>query len=535
MDDGTVTITEKMLTSSVSASGKSSSASQLAAQWAEARSVYPIYIALSKQFDLGLPFSSDKRALPERPGPDVFGRVRRWLDDMDQQVQTHQLRKLLQSTTLNASAESLRALILRHLRKPNKTLFDRDKIDFLLVQYFALCAPAKIYHKRIELADVAQVLRPVLGEVDPTPLEWCEPLERMIETLRTFRSLRDILRTNFIAEGRQLKESAGGMFYDPAALLAFIRFNFLLRRTFIELMHADLIAIRTALGQLEQAGIHTMDCRRTGLSAREPTAKLTQLVLEWKQPFQKEYTENSVSEAFERLLALRSDVEQALHGIHPEAGTQASGERPPDPSAVRAAQSAASAIPAKLPVVPPRTVQAAPKAATPRAASFAAKTNAAPASRAAGVPRPSDAPPARKAPSPPPTLDFETCMEKIWEQLIAEPPARGRSMTTVAIGTTRILMSSWEVASFVSEGGPYSEDLRRAVVARALLMAASDSSKASGNSMYVEEALAVARTEISHLQARVEHAKRAKDTEAGVNLGISTKRLLSMMDEAEKV
>jgi len=42
-----------------------------------------------------------------------------------------------------------------------------------------------------------------------------------------------------------VKESAGGMFYDPAALLTFVRFNFLLRRTFIELMHADLIAIRS--------------------------------------------------------------------------------------------------------------------------------------------------------------------------------------------------------------------------------------------------------------------------------------------------
>jgi len=40
-----------------------------------------------------------------------------------------------------------------------------------------------------------------------------------------------------------VKETAGGMFYDPAALVAFIRFNFLLRRArLIELMHADLIA-----------------------------------------------------------------------------------------------------------------------------------------------------------------------------------------------------------------------------------------------------------------------------------------------------
>ena len=75
----------------------------------------------------------------------------------------------------------LRGLILRHLRKPTKTNSDRSKIDFLLVQYFALCAPAKIYHKQIELADVAHVMgiqsdlaavcSITLGTNDVTPME----------------------------------------------------------------------------------------------------------------------------------------------------------------------------------------------------------------------------------------------------------------------------------------------------------------------------------------------------------------------------
>jgi len=37
-------------------------------------------------------------------------------------------------------------------------------------------------------------MKGVLGEVDTTPLEWCEPLEKMIESLRGFRSLRDLLK-----------------------------------------------------------------------------------------------------------------------------------------------------------------------------------------------------------------------------------------------------------------------------------------------------------------------------------------------------
>src|ERR1700676_3554774 len=227
-------------------------------RWAEAVSVSPIYLSLAKQLGISIPFT--QRKLPETADSELFSQVESWLDDMDQRVLVYQLRHLLQMTTMNASESSLKSLIERHLRKPTKTHFDRDKIDFLLVQYFALCAPAKIYHKRIEHSDVAEVMRPILGEVAPAKLVWCEPLEAMIEGLHGFRSLREILKTNFIEQGRRVKESAGGMFYDASALLAFIRFNFLLRRTLIELMHADLIAIRSGLLQLEAAGAPTIDC-----------------------------------------------------------------------------------------------------------------------------------------------------------------------------------------------------------------------------------------------------------------------------------
>jgi hypothetical protein len=132
-------------------------------------------------------------------------------------------------------------------------------------------------------------------------------------------------------------------------------------------------------------------------------------------------------------------------------------------------------------------------------------------------------------------LDFESGMEHIWEQLIATPPSRGRSMTTVKIGGARILLSSWEVTAFVSEDGPSAEDLRRAVVARVLVTAAVETAKETGNATPLEKAMNMARVEVTRLQERVDVAKQAKDTEAAVNLGISTKRLLSALDEAEKL
>ena len=466
-------------------------------QWSEARSVFPIYLALAKQLGIHIPFS--ERNLPATPELELFSQVQAWLDSMDQRVIVYQLRHLLQMTTMNASESSLKSLIERHLRKPTKTHFDRDKIDFLLVQYFALCAPAKIYHKRIEHSDVAEVMRPILGEVAPAKLVWCEPLEAMIEALHGFRSLREILKTNFIEQGRRVKESAGGMFYDASALLAFIRFNFLLRRTLIELMHADLIAIRGVLSQLEAADVRIMDCHNTGLSAAEPISKVRKLADEWKQPFQKEYTERSVSQAFEKLLGLRADVEAALEKM---------AARISDRLVLESSNGAAVET---QKITPREAVPAPPSRFQDRSQETAQKGQAAP------------------------TLDFESCMEQIWEQLIATPPLRGRTMTTVKIAGTRILLSSWEVAAFVSETGVSAEDLRRAVAARAMVSTAMTNAKDKGHTFALDKALAVGRVEASRLQDRVDIAKQAKDTEAAVNLGISTKRLLSALDEAEKL
>ena len=472
-------------------------------QWAETVSVFPIYLALAKQLGIAIPFL--QRKLPETPDPELSSQVLNWLDSMDQRVIVYQLRHLLQMTTMNASESSLKSLIERHLRKSTKTTFDRDKIDFLLVQYFALCAPAKIYHKRIEPPDVAEVMKPILGDVAPTTLTWCEPLEAMIQSLHSFRSLREVLKTNFIEQGRRVKEAAGGMFYNSSALLAFIRFNFILRRTLIELMHADLIATRAGIAKLESSDVRVIDCRNTGLSAAEPLSKVKKLADEWKQPFQKEYTERSVNQAFEKLLGLRADVEIALEKstgkisdrlvIDSAKGFSFESQKKTDPE------------PGPLSAGRPKDI----------AADASQKTEAAPKNQ------------------PPPALDFEACMEKIWEQLIATPPLHGRSMSTVKLGDTRILLSSWEVAAFVSETGVAAEDLRRAVAARAMVSTATTNAKEKGHTFALDKALAVGRVEASRLQDRVDIAKQAKDTEAAVNLGISAKRLLSALDEAEKL
>jgi hypothetical protein len=468
---------------------------------------------------------------PERPTRDIFDRDLQWLDSIDGKVRAFQIRQL-PSETLNSSEEALRAFIQRQLKKPDKTTVDRDKIDLLLVQYFALCAPVELYREAIKLEDVALVLQPVLTEADATPLEWCEPLEKILETLDHCHSLRDMMEHGLLEQGRLVKDSAGAMFYDPAALVAFCRFNFSLRRAFIRMLHADWTAVQQAVEALDASGVKSVDCRRAGFSAAETTTQLRTWCENWRQPFHKDYTESSVSHAFEQLLALRADLEEALGHARPEtlSAVSSTQRRRPEPRAAESIQTPVEQVapPAAAVQVTPPT----PKKSEAQADSPASSAQTSAKSQTANKPAKSAADSPAK---PTAAAETEKCLEAIWEQLIAAPPSRGRSMSTVVLGDTKVLLSSWEVAAFVAEGGQEAEDLRRAVVARALLAVAGDQRKRSGDESALASALVHARSEVSYFQGRVEQAKRAKNTEAAVNLGISTKRLLSFIEEAEKL
>ncbi|MGB6234534.1 MAG: hypothetical protein WBF46_13760, partial [Candidatus Acidiferrales bacterium] len=293
----------------------SQKAAAIAEAWAEARLVYPLYFYLATHFNLAIPPVHDPTLPPACPATNLFEQVTQWLDEMDAQIRTNQLRQLLHSLK-DVKPESLRALILRLLRHPEKTPTDRDNIDLLLATYFALCAPEDLYSCEITLADVAQVLQSVLADADPTELEWCGPLDQVLDAMKECRGLHEVFAAKLLEKGRELKDAAGFMFYDPAALVAFTRFNFLVRRSFFRLLHADLRAIREGLTELERRGISTVDCRGAGLTQQEPVAHLREISLSWRQPISADYAAESANRTFEQLLAIRAAVERGL-GIAP--------------------------------------------------------------------------------------------------------------------------------------------------------------------------------------------------------------------------
>ncbi|HEY6308399.1 MAG TPA: hypothetical protein VI488_18285 [Candidatus Angelobacter sp.] len=282
--------------------------SDLAAEWRDARLLYPLYSALAREFVIELPHHSDLEAGVDAPPQESVEQARQWFLDLDERIQVYQLRQFLQTTTLG-SDEGLRTLLVHYLRKSEHSDSDRDKIDFLLVQFFSHCAPSRLQDADVDLAYVAQLLEPVLGQVDLAVPEWLSPLDEVVQTANGCHNLNQLLTSRILEKGRKLKTSCGKKYYQPAALVAFTRFSFLMRRVFFRLMHQDLNAILDGLRDLESRGVETLDCRRAQFSAEEPIARLRMICQSWKVMFHAEY---SSGQPVSMLVDLRAVVEAGL-------------------------------------------------------------------------------------------------------------------------------------------------------------------------------------------------------------------------------
>jgi len=257
--------------------------------------------------------------------------------------------------------------LLQHfLAKATKTDIIRDKIDFLLVQYFSQVAPSGVNDGEVDLAYVAQALEPVLGQVELKPPVWLNALDRVVDAARKCKSLDELLHGGVLEQGRKAKGLAGDLFYLPVALAAFTRFGYLMRRSFFRLMLGDLNTILDGLTELEDKGIETIDCRRAQFSAQEPIVRLRVICQSWKVMFQAEY---SSGQPLRMLVDLRAAVDDALGRgatATPPAPAAAAPAKPAFKVTAAAAASKKGPAPAPAAAKPPMAARAA--AATPAAA-----------------------------------------------------------------------------------------------------------------------------------------------------------------------
>jgi hypothetical protein len=360
----------------------------LATQWNCGRRLYPIYFELAREFALDVKPFAELEAGVETPGKETVEQANRWLEEMDNLIQVHQLRQFLQTSSL-VTPEALVSLLQHFLAKTTKTDIIRDKIDFLLVQYFSQLAPSGVGDPEVDLAYVAQALEPVLGPVEVKPPVWLNALDRVLDAARKCRSLDELLHGGVLEQGRKAKGLAGDLFYLPIALAAFTRFGYLMRRSFFRLMLGDLNTILDGLTELEDKGVETIDCRRAQFSAQEPIIRLRVICQSWKVMFQAEY---SSGQPLRMLVDLRASVEYAL-----------GRDKAPEPEVkekfASAANPAGAAKPAAKPAV--ATKPAAPVAAKPVASadSKPAPVAAKPAASAAAAGASKIAPKATVAPS----------------------------------------------------------------------------------------------------------------------------------------
>lgn len=466
---------------------------EIAAQWRADRRIYPIYASIVRQFELGIGPCCHLESPIDRNDPEILEMIAAWFDDVDARSHAGHLRQALQTAKV-AREDNLRALLSRFLDKEKKTAADRDKVDFLLVQYFAQCAPHSMHNHDLELDDIAQVLEPVLGEMVPHQPRWLEVLDGELARLKECKTLHELLEKGILAHVRRLKEEAGEMYFGSGAMLALTRFNFVARHAFFRLLHADLGTVRQALHELEKRGIKHLDCRAAGLSDKEPLEVLAAICHNWKTPFRAPY---AAGQPFERMMKIARILQQ-----------EAAKPAPAPPPAIKE--------PPRAHKPEPPTVQ---EAANPAAAN---------APSAVRIPAPvvEEKPACSAETAPKATLDVQSCLEHIAEQLIGTVQPTPTSVATIHYREAKVLLSSWEVAAFTKGGNDAADALQRAVAGRTLLLEVVERKKNRLPAADLPEVIKLAHAEGALLQESIAKAKEHKDIDAAVNLAASCKRML---------
>jgi hypothetical protein len=239
-------------------------------------------------------------------------------------------------------------------------------------------------------------------------------------------------------------------------------------------MHSDLHAIRKAVQELETMGVTIVDCREAGLGSDEPLATMRAICHQWKKPFREAYR---AGQSFRQLGIVRNILSNAvMTQWAKKAKAGETGESMPKPAS----------------------------AATTKDAD----------SDASGY------------------GNIEQAIESISEQLFASK--QKGTVLRVTLGEAHEILSSWEVNAFVRGGDASCIAIQRAVAARCSL-AESAHKVRSGRTNGLLSALESAHVQAANIQEQVAKAKDRGDIDAAVNLSATSKRLLSLIDETEKL
>jgi hypothetical protein len=259
------------------------------------RGILTFYIGLARTGGLECPFTE---------GQAVNGEADKWMGKVDASVTPTDLRRFLQADETNADEITLGALAQRYRR-----LKANDKLFITVAEYLYRFSPAWFQElPAVSMAEVADVLEPVLGPAGELP-EWLPRMEELINELVAYEHLHELAQLGIFDRGRHLKAKVSAKGVDSMGLVAFARFNYVLRNTFTTLWDAELWWIEQALNELESRADFFVDCTEIGLSPIVPTNELFRMVCEWKRPAFTDYAQDLT---YQRVQKVRQILETAL-------------------------------------------------------------------------------------------------------------------------------------------------------------------------------------------------------------------------------
>ena len=516
----------------------------VAAEWRAARRVYPIYAAVLKRFDLGMLPCKELESPIDRADADYMAAMREWLLQMDERCTAMHLRQILQTHPIGTE-ENLRALLQRFLNAADDLERFREKVDFLLVQYFSQAASMELFRSAVRLEDVAQVLEPVIGEASLRIPGFMSGLEMLLVRIEQCKSLTDLLKEGILEQGRAIKQQAGPMYFGSGVMLGFTRYNFLIRRGCLRLLQEDLKRIRGMLKELEARGVRSVDCTGTERGTTETTADLRRICRDWHSVHAAAYQEGNpfkalvdIGKAVEAALAAAPEIAKPAPKLEITVEEEELGpEDHMDVVVDSGTVAAAPVVEAKsTPISAPVPSQPLPVSSHP-VQSQPLKVQAVqpqPLKSQPRTPQPVKASPKSSAPQSVP-IRLQTAVEEIAGQLLAgELENKHLPVSTIKLGETNVLLSSWEVAAFIKGGHEMSDVLQRAVALRALLFECLERARKTKATEELATVLKLSHGEAAGLQETIAQARDRKDIDTALNMAATAKRLLTLIDEGEQ-
>jgi hypothetical protein len=253
------------------------------------------YVCLAKAMEIECPFSNAQSA---------NGQAEQWMKQVDTKVSPVKLRQFLHAETTKANELTFQALATRYRDQKSS-----DKLFIVVSEYLSRCTPDWFQDQpSVSMADVSDVLEPVLGQAGELPA-WLPELEELITELCAYEHLHDLARHGIFDRGRKLKARVSAHGVDTMGLVAFARFNYVLRKTFTTLWDAELWWIEQALNELESRADFFVDCSEIGLSPIVPTNEVFHMVCEWKRP---NFSDYATDLTYQKVQKVRQILEKAL-------------------------------------------------------------------------------------------------------------------------------------------------------------------------------------------------------------------------------